>query len=231
MAAGLLPGQGKQVWTSIRAPMKSRLARTLELLLACTLGWSQPGQPASDYARLRDQLKGGDLSVSFKQLRLSYVASPEYQKRQDTDEQHKQMMSALNARDFKSAVNNAETVLANDYCDIDAHFTEYISYRELGDSTQADFHHRAFRGLVQSILDSGDGKSTKTAYVVISVHEEYVILRVLGLTPGKQSLLKEGSHSFDFLEANDAESGKTVELFFNVDIPMAILDQALGIKK
>ena len=191
----------------------------------------QTPQPKSEYASLRDRVKSGDLAADFKRLRIAYVGSPEYQKAKDTDDEKRAMLRALDSRNFRKALQNAEVVLDNNFTDMDAHFVEYIAYRELGEAAKSDFHHSVFRHLVKSILDSGDGKSTEGAYVVASVDEEYVVLRVLGLRLVRQSLDQDKGHSYDVLETKDPESGKSVKLYFNVDVPMGRLMSILGDKK
>jgi len=84
---------------------------------------------------------------------------------------------------------------------------------------KAEFHRTVFRGLINSIRNSGDGKSPETAWVVITVHEEYVILRVLGFRPSQQSLLSQNGHSYDVMKVKNAEDGTEQTFYFNVDIP------------
>jgi hypothetical protein len=74
---------------------------------------------------------------------------------------------------------------------VDVHQVEQIAHRELREEERAGFHKAVVQGLLRSIMDSGDGKSTETAYIVISVHEEYVVLQVLGLRPSGQSVLHQ----------------------------------------
>jgi hypothetical protein len=210
---------------------RQRLFASLLFLLAALAGFGQDQPAASEYASLRDKVKGGDLAADFKRLRISYVGSPESQKAKDTDKQKQQMIAAINTKDFPKALKNANAVLDNDYSDIDAHFAEYIAYRELGDAKQADFHHAVVDGLIKSILDSGDGKSMETAYVVASVHEEYVILRFLGLQLHEQSLAHAHGHSYDVLDTKDSKSGKTVKLYFNIDVSMNHMMSLFGGKK
>ena len=211
--------------------MKSTIILAGILLMSALTCHGQDPKPASEYAGLRDRVKGGDLSVDFARLRISYIDSPEHHDAKDTDEQMKQMIQAINAHDFKKAIRNAEIVLENDYTDMDAHFGEFIAYREQGDSKASEFHRAVFDGLIQSILNSGDGKSKEKAYVVASVHEEYVVLRVLKLQPGEQSLVSDQGHSYDLLEAKDPATGKTVELYFNVDVSMNHMMKIFGDKK
>lgn len=48
--------------------------------------------------------------------------------------------------------------------------------------------------MINSILGSGDWKSTKIACVVINVGKEYPVLTALERKRGSQALLDEGGH-------------------------------------
>jgi len=190
------------------------------VLATAALAWaSQDQKPPSEYATLLARVKNGDVSIDFKQLRLSYMESPERHQAKDTSKQKDDMMKAIKGKDYKQAIASADAVLESEFVDLDAHMAEQIAYRELQDEAKSEFHRAVGQGLLHSIMDSGDGKSPATAYVVISVHEEYIVLQVLGLRPSKQSVLHQDGHSYDFLQAVDPKSDATVKLYFNVDIP------------
>ncbi len=173
----------------------------------------------SEYATLLASVKGGATIIDYGQLRRSYMDSPEYKNAKDTSKAEKDMMAALNAKDFAGALKNADIVLAEDYVNIDAHFVAYIANRELGKTDKAEFHHAVFQGLLNSIQNSGDGLSTEKAWVVINVHEEYVMLRALGFMPGSQSLQEKDGHSFDVMKVKSRTDGSEKTFYFNVDIP------------
>ena len=130
------------------------------------------------------------------------------------------MARDLNAKDFARALKDADTVLASEYVNMDAHFVAYVANRELGNTDQSEFHRTVFRGLVDSIMHSGDGKSPKTAWVVITVDEEYVILRVLGFRPSQQSLLNQDGHAYDEMKVKNVDDNSDQTFYFNVDISM-----------
>jgi hypothetical protein len=182
-------------------------------------GFGQKQETPSEYASLLARVKNGDLSVDYKQLRFSYMESPERRHAKDTSKEGTEMWVALNKKDYSKAVENADVVLASNFVNMDAQLVEYIAYRELQNDSLSSFHKSVFARLLKSITDSGDGNSMQTAYVVISVDEEYVVLRFRGLRARKQSVAHEGGHSYDVMEAFDPESNKTLTLYFNVDIP------------
>jgi hypothetical protein len=173
----------------------------------------------SEYAKLLADLKAGNTNIDYARLRMSYVDSPERKKAKDTTAEEKAMSQALQSKDFAGALKDAGSVLDQQYVNMDAHFVAFVAERELGDAAKADFHRTVFRGLIDSIRNSGDGKSPEKAWVVISVHEEYVVLRALGLRPSGQSLVGQNGHMYDVMKAKD-EDGNEETFYFNTDIPM-----------
>jgi hypothetical protein len=171
------------------------------------------------YDALVGKAKSGDKTVDFKQMRLSYSDSPS---QKDTDPQKKAMFAALNSGSLAEAIKNADAVLAESFVDMDAHIVESIANQELKNSEQADFHKYIYQQLMKSITDSGDGKSPETAYVVIEVHEEYVLLRAMGIAalPKSQSLMNKSHHSYDVLVIEDPNTKSEQKIYFNVDIPI-----------
>lgn len=200
--------------------MRVRLAVfLLFLLVALPFATAAPAHP-SEYATLLAQLKAGNTAIDFTRLRLSFPDSPEYSAAKDTSDAEKAMAEALQANDFPRALKDAETILDSEYVNIDAHYVAYVANREMGNAEKAQFHLTVFRALLDSIRSSGDGLSTEKAWVVISVHEEYVLLRALGFKPSEQSLLHVNGHFFDKMVVKNVDDGSEKTFYFNVDISM-----------
>ena len=191
-------------------------------LLACLFvpALAAPADP-SEYATLLATLKAGNTNIDYTRLRLSYVDSPQSRKARDTTAAEKAMFAALDAKDYPKALHSAETVLDSEYVNIDAHYVASVANRELGAADKAEFHRTVFRGLIDSVRNSGDGKSPATAWVVISVNEEYVLLRALNCKPSGQSLVQQNGHSYDVMKCSGNDDGKESTLYFNADIPFA----------
>jgi hypothetical protein len=123
---------------------------------------SAVGQERSTDGKLYDVLvarvKNGDHSVDFRQLRLAYSESPKFRNGPDITTQKHAMTIALNGKEFAKAIQNADTVLAVNYVDMDAYFVEYIAHRESGESERADFYKFVLQQLLRSITNSGDGR-------------------------------------------------------------------------
>ncbi|HEY2469425.1 MAG TPA: DUF4919 domain-containing protein [Terracidiphilus sp.] len=195
------------------------LAFVLIGLLVPYVAPAQNNSP-SEYAALVAQLQSGKTDIDYTRLRLSYMDSPEYEHAQDTSDSEKAMMVSLEKRDFAAAIQEAENVLASDYVNIEAHFVDSLAKRHAGNLQQAEFHRTVFQGLIDSIRKSGDGKSTRTAWVVITVHEEYVFLQALKYQISEQSIIGENGHSYDVMKAKDPYDGAEQTFYFNADIPM-----------
>jgi|ERR1039458_8036869 hypothetical protein len=173
----------------------------------------------SEYATLLASLKAGKTDIDYARLRTSYMDSTEYKAAKDVSDSENAMIDALNKKDYPAALKNAEIVLDSAYVNMDAHFVAMVANRELGAKDKSEVHSTVFHGLIKSILDSGDGKSTEKAWVVINVPEEYVVLRVLDFKPSGQSLVQKDGHSYDVMKVKDAKDGTEQTFYFNVDIP------------
>lgn len=187
-------------------------------LPSVAITWESRG---SEYAPLLAVLKTGDTHIDYARLRLSYPDSPEHKKAKDRSNAQKAMYLALSVKDFARALKDAESVLEQEYINIDAHFVAFVANRELGAADKAEFHQAVYQGLIDSIRNSGDGKSTATAWIVISVDEEYALLRALGFRPGQQGLLNENGHSYDRMTVKNVEDGSVQTFYFNADIAIA----------
>lgn len=182
-----------------------------------------PSAPApATYASLLEKVKRGDKDVDFTALRMAYDAQSASSLSNST--LRKELFAALHRDDWPAVIASADAVLESDYLDIDAHMFAGLAYEKTKQAEKAAFHRAVARGLLHSILASGNGTTPEKAFVVISVDEEYSVLRYLGLRSDEQSLVETGGHSYDALTASDIQTHQKVTLLFNVDRPMAKLD-------
>lgn len=196
--------------------------RVSMLALAMLAGWplaaaAQQGGAAS-YDRLLAQAKRGDAAVDFRALRLAFTQTPRYLPYGSPALAYKDAMrTAFKADDCVKATEQAERVIDLAFVDIDAHMIADQCYRRMGWTASADLHRAISLGLLRSIQQSGDGKSPATAYVVITLSEEYSLLDALGYRLSRQSMIKSAGHWYDLLEVKDVGSGDETRVFFNID--------------
>ena len=187
---------------------------------------AQP-QTKSTYEVLLERVKKNDPTVDFKELRLAYTDTPAYSPYGGDSMARKSMFEALKQKDYDKTLANATTMLSANYLDIMGHFGSFVAERELGHADLSVYHRWVFEGLLNSIKNSGDGKTPETAFVVISTEEEYALFNYLGLRPQDQSLIKEKGHNYDRLTALDPQSNQTVVYFFDIDKPFNWLGKSL----
>ncbi len=146
----------------------------------------------------------------FLNLRTSYGDREDFNSLCEESRPLARMFSAANAADWITLVAIAETWLASCPVDLDAHFLIAIALSERGAESEAQHHVRWYQGLLESILASGDGRSAESPHVVISVSEEYSVLRAFRLEFQNQRLLEGGIDAI----AAETGTGEAVTLYF-----------------
>jgi Domain of unknown function (DUF4919) len=172
----------------------------------------------SDYTALLERVKKSDSSVDFTELRMSFYQSPQYNPDRPMMT-YRQLWGAVGQKSYTEAIKLAELVLEGNFVEVNAHMVAQIAYQETGNAERAQFHKYMTEGLLNSIKSKGDGKSIETAYQVISINEEYALLRSIGLRPFEQSLLEDKGSQFDALKVVDPLTHQQSVVYFNVDLP------------
>ena len=186
--------------------------------------------PAADqtYAALLEQVKLADPKFDFTALRMSYTETTAYDPYNfGLGETRKAMLAVLNDKDYGLTIKLAEQILKDTYILPDAHLASVYAYQGLGQTQESDFHRYVLDGLLHSILSSGDGKSEKSAYIVVLIQEEYAILGTLGIKDYTQSFKEAGGHSYDIFEGVDGKTNAPVTLYFNIDKLYQSLENSL----
>ena len=176
------------------------------------------------YDSLLTQLKSGFTDIDFGQLRTAYAATPTYDPYYRGGDTEKALAEAVKQNDCAGVISAANKLLNANFTNISAHVYAGACAHKLNDLSSAKYHRKVAAGLLASIAHSGDGKSAQSAYIVVTVDEEYAFLSAVGMRITGQSLIQYGSHECDAMEVVDA-SGLQKTVYFNVDIPWAWLAQ------
>ena len=172
--------------------------------------------PAASYRQLVERAKGGDASVDFVQMRDAFAAWLCQEKKTDAPNRDA-MVAAFKAQDFAKAAELAEAVLDYEFVNRGLHLATEDAYRKSGNAAKADFHKDVAEKLLRALVTSGDGKSAETAYRVLSISEEYFIMRQhLGYKVSSQSLLMVKDRPYDVLSGTDPKTGNNVSLYFDI---------------
>jgi hypothetical protein len=134
---------------------------------------AQRKQGQATYDELTAKAAAGDRSVDYTVLRASYP----FTKQWDVDSRTsapliEQANAAAKGKDCLTALEKLDEVLKIDYTSIVAHRVRSGCLK--GDPARIEA--RIADGLMRSLMRGGNGKSEKTAYPVMTVHEEDDIL-------------------------------------------------------
>jgi Domain of unknown function (DUF4919) len=199
-------------------PIGLRTARAILIVLGAVLFSGSSFAAGPSYEDFVTQLKAGKLDIDYTAFRLSYAASPKYEPYGiATAGLANAMKTAFNAGDCATAMARAKDIMEANFVQIDAHFVTGLCHKKAGNEEGARQERAVTDGLINSVLKSGDGKSPQTAFVVISIDEEYKALAAMGLVLNRQSLVVLQGLSFDRMEAKTRDGGQAVTLYFNID--------------
>lgn len=181
-----------------------------------------------DYEDLLAKLKGGDTNIDFKALRLAFAETKEYSYHGPEKAEREKFFKPFNDKNYKDALKQAEKYLEKNYVDLNAHYVAYNSAKELKDDKKAEFYKAITLGLLNSIKNGNDGLSAKTPFYVITIDEEYTMMRFLGYQFNTQSLQHTDGHSFDVFTVTNTKNNEKTTLYFNIDVVWAAETKLFG---
>ena len=175
-------------------------------------------------AAVKADPEGGD----YHALRMAYTRTDAYAPYVQDAENIEKLRAALTGQDMDAALEAIDELLAQNYLDIEAHMAADYVYTMLEQYDDSAYHRAFARGLIQAILGTGDGRGFETAFIVLTVSEEYTVLRVMGLVPGDQRLVEHAGHWFDILSGRQRDTNEALDLYFNIDLPRGWLRDHMG---
>ena len=182
--------------------------------------WPSTAWTAADYHDAVARLQAGDTDVDCRAARLAYALTDGYEPYAvEPKKQERRLHEHLNERqDPRAALLVADSLLAGNYVNLDAHYGASLAHDQLGHADRAAFHIAVFRNLLDSIVETASG-SADDPFVVNRVDEEYVVIAVLGFEHRGQSLVDCGASKCDLMTVRDPRDGAELELYFDVSIP------------
>jgi hypothetical protein len=207
---------------------KAALAFAVLVTLIASAAFAE-GSPEPVYAELVARAESGDATLNYSNLRLSYSRSASY----DPDGKQTAALfsaawNAFQARDCRTALDRSAELLKINYVSIPMHFVRSDCLKQAGDQPGSDRELAIGRGLANSLLTSGDGKSTATAYVVVTLSEEGFVLTALGIRAEKQALLMADDGPYDLISGSDEKTGEPCSTYFRAGAIMSGVMQNLA---
>lgn len=173
---------------------------------------------ANDYIQYLDSIKN-NLSDDFFSLRMAYTKTNDYSPYSIEDrERHSRIENLIESKKYESALVVIDSILNHNFIDIISHLYSNYIYDKINKSNESIFHKRIYNGLLESILLSGDGKTTNTAFIVVNTKEEYMFLNWLGLIFKEQNLIFADGYAFDLMKTNEESTNDEYEVYFNITL-------------
>lgn len=180
------------------------------------------------YSELVAKAERDGLSINYTDLRLAYAASDGADLWGNTvNKDIEPMIKSAQAGDCDKALGYSDKVIKSEFIDILAHMVRSECFDSKGELALSAREDTIVAGLRDSIFGSGDGKSEKSAFVVVTLDEEEFVLSSLGLHESQQALLKSDGHSYDAIDASDEKGAKST-VFFQIDVITAAEQKAFG---
>jgi hypothetical protein len=174
----------------------------------------------ASYADLIKRAAAGDPSVDFTALRAAYPYTDQWDPfGNKTAALLDQAAAASKGKDCATALDKLAEVLKLDFTIDAAHALESDCLAEKGDTRAAKIESGIADGLIDSLMNSGDGKAERTAYVVMTEREEMDVLanRHLVLKIRQTQVRGSDGHFYDEVQGSSAGNGAAIEtVYFDV---------------
>jgi len=181
------------------------------------------------YPLLVERFSNFDSTLTFNEYKLLYYGSTfqDNYSPYGTNSKETDFYKEYNNKNFKAAIPIGEEILKENPINIKLIFKLMVSYHQLDEEIKSKNYARNYYRLLDVIYNSGDGKSIKTAYVVIVISDEYQILSDLRLFNTSQALFGVTDILTIDTKNQKIEKGKKKikELYFNVSKPLSNLSQ------
>jgi hypothetical protein len=177
------------------------------------------------YPKLLQRYKNADSTLSFIDFQHLYYGSvfqPGYSPYAD-NEYIEKFYELYNNEKFEKALKAGEKAFRESPLNMPLTFRLAVTHLAVGNKTQARRLADLYYKIMDVILSSGDGQSIQTAYVVISVADEYEIIAEHRLQVKKQQLIGHTDVLTFDRKSQKNRKKKIKTLYFDVTFPLKYL--------
>jgi hypothetical protein len=182
--------------------------------------YAQRRQLQSRYAELTKQATEGGHSVDFTVLRSFYPYTDQWDPYGNkTAALLDQAVAASKGTDCTTALEKLDEILKLDFTIDAAHALRSDCLAATGHESASRIESNIADGLIHSLMDSGDGATEGTAYVVMTEREEMDVLanRHLVLKLRQTQVRGSNGHLYDEIQGTSARDGESVKtVYFDV---------------
>ena len=196
-----------------------RKATALVLTIMMLPAGAALADPAGDYAALITAAKDGDPGTDYTAMRQAYAMIADYDPFGDkTNALMRDGQAAYVAKNCKLALEKFKAAIALNFTLSDAHALSADCLEQAGDKAGEAREEAIAQGLFNSLISSGDGNSPATAFRIVTMHEETVILAVAGVNGTKKTVITTDQGPVEKIDITDQQTGKKGAVFFNTGV-------------
>ena len=176
------------------------LSFTVVLTTMNTYGQSDPKVIVPNfndtYCKYVLKLETGQTDIDYQDFRYSFIKSEQFRiassQSLKLDSLENEMYTQIDNSNYQEVVKITKQMLSIDYTNMTAHKILRQTYSIINDTINATKYKAIQFGLLQSIVENGDGQTCSTAWPVIQISEEYFILEMLDAELIQQSVDADG---------------------------------------
>lgn len=200
----------------------------LTFLAALSLHGTQAATPArrvppargdAEYFELLRAAREHPEAANWTNLRVAYTRTSGYDPRSDATVDFTPMFQELQNGERAAAGVLLDRLMEGHWLDIRAQHKAAFVCTRLDQSRRADLHLAFAIGLLDSILDSGDGHSFETAYQVVDRNEQVAVLEWLGLTHGQATTRIHNQSTYEIHAFSDSQVDRETKVYFRILSP------------
>jgi hypothetical protein len=182
--------------------------------------YAQRKQFQSRFTELTRRASAGDHAVDFTVLRSFYPYTDQWDPYGNkTAALLDQAVAASKGKDCATAMEKLDEILKLDFTIDAAHALRSDCLAATGQQSASTIEADIADGLIHSLMDSGDGNTESTAYVVMTQREEMDVLanRHLVLKLRQTQVRGSNGHLYDEIQGTSARDGESVKtVYFDV---------------
>jgi hypothetical protein len=169
------------------------------------------------YSSYIKQLEAGQVDIDYADFRNSFLESKQYNNKSGNySNLKKQVYAAIKNKNYNEVIKLTKAMISIDYTSMFAHHFLQQTYQVLQDTVNRNKYHHIEFGLLNSIIDSGDGITCETGWHVTQIEEEYFVLDMMGAQFQSQATGKSKNNQCDVMTVK-TEKGEIKTYYFEAN--------------
>jgi len=163
------------------------------------------------YSEYVTRLENGDVNIDYTDFRNSFLDSKQFRKKRASKYDSLKSMAyhEIKNKAYQQIIKITKAMLSIDYTSMFAHKYLQQTYKILGDTVNQKKYHDIEFGLLNSIVNSGDGKTCETGWYVTQIEEEYFTLNVIDAQFQTQAITYDGKNTCDKMSVKTDDGERT----------------------